>query len=165
MNKRNAGILSMPLQLAHIVYGCVVLVALGVTIYLEKRNRELRQPLQYGNSNNNCRQSNDRSRASIGGAILRPRNSNEQRQNARSPRDGASAGHPEGCFTPVEGRRRRPRRLLNNQRQNCPICMETMVFGRLALQCTHVFHGGCISRWLKENNTCPVCRRTALFTQ
>jgi hypothetical protein len=27
-------------------------------------------------------------------------------------------------------------------------------------ECGHIFHGGCIDKWLEEKTTCPVCRNT-----
>ncbi|MCL7041906.1 hypothetical protein MKW94_005976 [Papaver nudicaule] len=26
--------------------------------------------------------------------------------------------------------------------------------------CNHVYHAGCISKWLSRQNSCPLCRRT-----
>jgi len=44
--------------------------------------------------------------------------------------------------------------------QECPICMEPVPRARGARleTCGHVFHRGCIAKWLKLNNTCPKCR-------
>jgi len=44
--------------------------------------------------------------------------------------------------------------------QECPICMERVPRARGARleTCGHVFHRGCISKWLKLNNSCPKCR-------
>ncbi|KAK4166278.1 hypothetical protein QBC43DRAFT_314367 [Cladorrhinum sp. PSN259] len=44
----------------------------------------------------------------------------------------------------------------------CVVCVEDMVQGEKAtfLPCNHFFHGECVTPWLKEHNTCPVCRRS-----
>lgn len=44
----------------------------------------------------------------------------------------------------------------------CAICLEWMELGNLAttLPCKHIFHDNCVVTWLKERNTCPMCRRT-----
>ncbi|KAL6861443.1 hypothetical protein ACP4OV_017143 [Aristida adscensionis] len=43
---------------------------------------------------------------------------------------------------------------------DCPICMDT--FGRgdilITLPCKHEYHARCITKWLKTNKTCPVCK-------
>lgn len=41
---------------------------------------------------------------------------------------------------------------------DCTICLETIDQYQYALTCAHVFHKECITLWLKENNTCPLCR-------
>eukprot|EP00210_Caulerpa_lentillifera_P003768 g3600.t1 len=42
----------------------------------------------------------------------------------------------------------------------CNICMESFGSGTLTLElpCKHMFCRCCISEWLKENDTCPICR-------
>lgn len=42
----------------------------------------------------------------------------------------------------------------------CTICIDDMNVGDLAafLPCKHWFHEECVVLWLKEHNTCPVCR-------
>ena len=42
----------------------------------------------------------------------------------------------------------------------CSICMEEILLdhGRLALECGHLFHQGCLMAWLAGHNTCPICR-------
>ena len=46
----------------------------------------------------------------------------------------------------------------------CPICLqrtcETPQDQAYALECGHVFHKSCISRWQMENPSCPLCRTT-----
>ncbi|XP_039451261.1 uncharacterized protein LOC120430246 isoform X3 [Culex pipiens pallens] len=43
---------------------------------------------------------------------------------------------------------------------DCAICMDdvTLSASRKFLPCGHAFHGHCIGRWLRSNNSCPVCR-------
>ncbi|KAG6038742.1 hypothetical protein E4U41_003769 [Claviceps citrina] len=42
----------------------------------------------------------------------------------------------------------------------CSICIDDMEVGQTAvfLRCKHWFHEDCVVLWLKEHNTCPVCR-------
>jgi len=50
--------------------------------------------------------------------------------------------------------------------QNCAVCKYTFDIGEelLKLPCQHLYHPECILPWLKNNNTCPVCR-TVLMTR
>jgi hypothetical protein len=45
---------------------------------------------------------------------------------------------------------------------NCVICLEGLLLSGLervgVRSCYHAFHHACLSRWLEEQNTCPVCR-------
>lgn len=47
------------------------------------------------------------------------------------------------------------------EKEDCPICLndfeddEEVCF----LDCTHKFHHNCIVQWVREKNTCPLCRR------
>ncbi|MFS8016735.1 putative transcription factor C2H2 family [Helianthus anomalus] len=44
---------------------------------------------------------------------------------------------------------------------NCAICLEEYVDGdeiRVLPQCGHVFHIGCIDKWLDSHSSCPSCR-------
>lgn len=44
--------------------------------------------------------------------------------------------------------------------ENCTICLEELGNGVEATQlaCSHVYHDGCIGRWLETNSRCPLCR-------
>lgn len=47
----------------------------------------------------------------------------------------------------------------------CPVCLEEFKEGEIVTAlspCLHKFHNVCISRWLRENRTCPVCRSTCI---
>ena len=46
--------------------------------------------------------------------------------------------------------------LLNE----CPICLEEFSVGDVVseLTCHHPFHRDCLTLWMQENHTCPLCR-------
>ncbi|XP_064032468.1 E3 ubiquitin-protein ligase Praja-2 [Pogoniulus pusillus] len=48
----------------------------------------------------------------------------------------------------------------NGQDQCCIICYDEYVEGEILKQlpCRHVFHRSCVTLWLQESGTCPVCR-------
>ncbi|KAM7210529.1 hypothetical protein V8F06_014085 [Rhypophila decipiens] len=50
----------------------------------------------------------------------------------------------------------------SEDKPKCVICVDEMVKGEKAsvLPCSHLFHGECVTMWLKQHNTCPVCRRS-----
>lgn len=52
--------------------------------------------------------------------------------------------------------------LGGENKTRCVICVDEMSVGEKAsvLPCTHFFHGECVTPWLKQHNTCPVCRRS-----
>jgi hypothetical protein len=43
----------------------------------------------------------------------------------------------------------------------CSVCMDSVALGDevVKLPCTHWFHEVCVTAWLKEHNTCPICRK------
>ena len=42
--------------------------------------------------------------------------------------------------------------------KQCAICHEEDSVVRHTLRCNHTFHVHCIDRWLRDRNTCPLCR-------
>ncbi|KAM7201234.1 hypothetical protein V8F20_004980 [Naviculisporaceae sp. PSN 640] len=52
--------------------------------------------------------------------------------------------------------------LGSEENPKCVICVDEMAKGEKAtiLPCNHLFHGECVTHWLKQHNTCPVCRRS-----
>ncbi|KAK8872322.1 hypothetical protein PGQ11_002836 [Apiospora arundinis] len=42
----------------------------------------------------------------------------------------------------------------------CTVCIDDVGLGDevVVLPCKHWFHDGCVGLWLKEHNTCPICR-------
>lgn len=65
-----------------------------------------------------------------------------------------------------EGLANLPRKTIDEDLQSedgntdCSICIDAMKVGEVAvaLPCKHTFHEECVVLWLKEHNTCPVCR-------
>ena len=49
---------------------------------------------------------------------------------------------------------------LDSDKKKCTICLEDYVNGdnSIALPCIHIFHADCIKTWLKNQNTCPICK-------
>jgi superfamily II DNA or RNA helicase len=43
--------------------------------------------------------------------------------------------------------------------KTCSICME-LITNPILIECTHIFCGGCLLKWLKTNKNCPNCRTT-----
>tara|TARA_B100000963_G_C22582099_1_gene651320 strand:+ start:627 stop:1067 length:441 start_codon:yes stop_codon:yes gene_type:complete len=47
---------------------------------------------------------------------------------------------------------------------SCPICLEKFKDNEFKreLKCNHVFHKKCIDKWIKHQNTCPICRKKCI---
>ena len=41
--------------------------------------------------------------------------------------------------------------------KSCSICMD-LITNPIMIECTHIFCGGCLLKWLKNNRNCPYCR-------
>jgi len=48
-------------------------------------------------------------------------------------------------------------RISSIKTNNCSICME-LITNPILIECTHVFCGGCLFKWLQTNKNCPICR-------
>ena len=52
---------------------------------------------------------------------------------------------------------------IDPQEDNCSICYNLITSNKFkALSCTHIYHTKCIHEWLKNNNSCPMCRSTSI---
>lgn len=51
--------------------------------------------------------------------------------------------------------------LGSDGKAECTICIDELNVGDevTVLPCTHWYHGECVTLWLKEHNTCPICRK------
>ena len=52
--------------------------------------------------------------------------------------------------------------ITTKEQSACPICLEKMEkeTKNIMLQCGHTYHKPCIEQWMKQKQTCPVCRKT-----
>ena len=50
--------------------------------------------------------------------------------------------------------------LLEESKEPCTVCQDAVESGAITLTmpCNHSFHKDCLLPWLKEHNTCPICR-------
>ncbi|XP_060847007.1 RING finger protein 151-like isoform X2 [Rhopalosiphum padi] len=52
-------------------------------------------------------------------------------------------------------------KMLDNNDLTCSICFD--VFEKPSeLNCSHVFCFKCVKNWMRNNRSCPICRRTIL---
>lgn len=51
--------------------------------------------------------------------------------------------------------------IIRDQERDCSICCETFVAEDVVLKllCRHVYHEKCVLSWLREKNSCPLCRK------
>ncbi len=51
---------------------------------------------------------------------------------------------------------------------NCSICLENYVEDQsntcLLLKCRHIFHEACVTPWLKNHTSCPLCKSRAIVS-
>jgi len=66
-------------------------------------------------------------------------------------------------LTPEQLERGETPQYTDDNRPSCAICMEEYVLhDKLRrMVCEHDFHVECLDRWLRVNNSCPLCRRSA----
>ena len=52
-------------------------------------------------------------------------------------------------------------RIKSLNDNNCSICMDSLK-NPIMLECTHIYCGSCIFKWVKNNKNCPHCRKSIL---
>lgn len=77
-----------------------------------------------------------------------------------NPQSNAAPPASEGALEKLERRTVDKELLEKDSKTECPICIDDMKEGDTAvfLPCKHFFHEDCVVLWLKEHNTCPICR-------
>ncbi|XP_060847006.1 E3 ubiquitin-protein ligase rnf8-B-like isoform X1 [Rhopalosiphum padi] len=62
---------------------------------------------------------------------------------------------------PTEMEKKIITKMLDNNDLTCSICFD--VFEKPSeLNCSHVFCFKCVKNWMRNNRSCPICRRTIL---
>jgi hypothetical protein len=77
-----------------------------------------------------------------------------------SPQTNAAPPASQSAIDNLE-RKRVDKEILGPEgKAECTICIDELKEGDevLVLPCKHWYHGECVILWLKEHNTCPVCR-------
>ena len=49
--------------------------------------------------------------------------------------------------------------------EECAICLAPLLVGEMVRRlpaCGHLFHAGCVDRWLHQHATCPLCRTAVI---
>lgn len=55
----------------------------------------------------------------------------------------------------------------SDSEEDCPICLEEYDYEnpKIALECNHSYHLGCIYEWMERSQSCPVCAKVMLFNE
>eukprot|EP01035_Chromulina_nebulosa_P016978 gene16978-22475_t len=62
----------------------------------------------------------------------------------------------------LASKRRASNQISDNASESCIICQDDLTSGKVVvLPCAHLFHGSCISKWLKVHKKCVICKRPA----
>lgn len=77
-----------------------------------------------------------------------------------NPQSNAAPPASEEALRSLDRRMVDKEMLGTDGKTECAICIDEMKKGETAvfLSCEHRFHEDCVVLWLKEHNTCPVCR-------
>ena len=56
-------------------------------------------------------------------------------------------------------------KIKESNHDNCIICIDDFDIDDeiIYLECSHLFHVGCIKKWFLYHNTCPLCKKTYDF--
>ncbi|OIW32538.1 hypothetical protein CONLIGDRAFT_572435, partial [Coniochaeta ligniaria NRRL 30616] len=77
-----------------------------------------------------------------------------------NPQSNAAPPASEDAIAKLPKRKVELEDLGSDGKAECTICIDEMNVGDevTVLPCKHWFHGECVTLWLKEHNTCPICR-------
>lgn len=77
-----------------------------------------------------------------------------------NPQSNAAPPASESALEKLEKKSLDRQMMGDSPKVECTICIDEMHLGDevTVLPCKHWFHGECVVLWLKEHNTCPICR-------
>ncbi|KAL2159807.1 hypothetical protein VTH06DRAFT_1940 [Thermothelomyces fergusii] len=77
-----------------------------------------------------------------------------------SPQTNAAPPASESAIRRLEKKKVDDEMLGSEGKAECTICIDEIKKGDevTVLPCTHWYHGDCVVLWLKQHNTCPICR-------
>ncbi|KAK5653873.1 hypothetical protein OQA88_7797 [Cercophora sp. LCS_1] len=77
-----------------------------------------------------------------------------------NPQSNAAPPASQGAIESLAKKRIDETMLGPEGKAECTICIDELHKGDevTVLPCTHWFHGECVTLWLREHNTCPICR-------
>lgn len=77
-----------------------------------------------------------------------------------NPQSNAAPPATEQAIEKLEKKKLDKEMIGESDKVECTICIDEMSEGDevTVLPCKHWFHGECVVLWLKEHNTCPICR-------
>lgn len=78
----------------------------------------------------------------------------------QNPLSNAAPPASEDAINRMERKKADEQLLGQDGKAECTICIDEIKLGDevMALPCKHWFHPDCVTLWLKEHNTCPICR-------
>ncbi|KAK0671113.1 hypothetical protein QBC41DRAFT_62188 [Cercophora samala] len=78
-----------------------------------------------------------------------------------SPQTNAAPPASESAIESLEKKKVDAELLGPEGKAECTICIDEFKLGDevTVLPCSHWYHGECVVLWLKEHNTCPICRK------
>ncbi|XP_038615881.1 E3 ubiquitin-protein ligase TTC3 [Tachyglossus aculeatus] len=108
---------------------------------------------------------NDPGRRSSEGNVLVSGSSKTRLVSSKSP-SRPPRGQPWVVVAPTKTKWQKSRESTTSDEDPCIICHDELNQGVLCkLECGHQFHKQCIDLWLKEQNTCPTCRKHVLLPE
>jgi len=77
-----------------------------------------------------------------------------------NPQSNAAPPATQAAIDRLEKKKVDDKMLGAEGKAECTICIDDLNKGDevTVLPCSHWFHGECVTLWLKEHNTCPICR-------
>lgn len=77
-----------------------------------------------------------------------------------NPQSNAAPPATEQAIEKLQKKKLDKEMMGESNKVECTICIDEMSEGDevTVLPCKHWFHGECVVLWLKEHNTCPICR-------